>query len=136
MTKPASRTRRFGGRGARAGGGDYWDWRAERGDDGRDATEMVFFLCIVRARMHEFAAKKTQGKNRAMQRHEQVLPPSPPPKAHFVVFWREKKTSTFSPATHISTLSHDKHLEQFIQSDGRRCDRCNSFASGSGISHF
>ena len=48
---------------------------AERGDDGREATEMVFFLCIVRARTHEFAAKKIQGKNRAMQRHEQVLPP-------------------------------------------------------------
>ena len=48
---------------------------AERGDDGREATETVFFLCIVRARTHEFAAKKTQGKNRAMQRHEQVLPP-------------------------------------------------------------
>jgi hypothetical protein len=25
--------------------------------------------------MHEFAAKKTQGKNHAMQRHEQFLPP-------------------------------------------------------------
>jgi hypothetical protein len=36
---------------------------------------MVFFLCIMRARTHKFAAKKTQGKNRTMQRHEQVLPP-------------------------------------------------------------
>ncbi len=33
------------------------------------------FLCIVRARTHDFAAKKTQGKNCAMQQHEQVLPP-------------------------------------------------------------
>ncbi len=44
------------------------------GDDG-EAMEMGFFLCIVRSRMHEFEAKKKQGKNCAMQRHEQVLPP-------------------------------------------------------------
>jgi hypothetical protein len=36
----------------------------------------MFFLCIVRARKHKFAAKKTQGKNCAMQRHEQVFSPA------------------------------------------------------------
>jgi hypothetical protein len=30
---------------------------------------MGFFRCIVLARTHEFAAKKYQGKNRAMQGH-------------------------------------------------------------------
>ena len=37
---------------------------------------MGFFLCILRARKHEFEREKKQGKNCAMQKHEQVLPPA------------------------------------------------------------
>ena len=37
------------------------------------ATEMG--LLSMRANTHDFEAKKTQGKNRAMQWHGQVLPP-------------------------------------------------------------
>jgi hypothetical protein len=37
---------------------------------------MGFFRCILQARKHEFERKKKQGKNRVMQRHEQVLPPA------------------------------------------------------------
>ena len=57
------------------GGGIIGIDKFKRGEDGRDAMEMVIFLCIVQAHTHEFAAKKVQGKNHAMQRHEQVLPP-------------------------------------------------------------
>ena len=51
--------------------------RAGEGEtmDGREETEMGFFGCIVHACTHEFAAKKKQGKDCEMQRHEQVLPP-------------------------------------------------------------
>ncbi len=35
----------------------------------------VFYQRVVQANMHDFEAKKTQGKNRAMQLHRQVLPP-------------------------------------------------------------
>jgi hypothetical protein len=77
MTKPAPRTRRSLGGGVRGQGGGIIGIEGQKGEmmHGRDVTKMVFFLCIVRARTHEFAAKKTQGKNRTMQRHEQVLPP-------------------------------------------------------------
>ncbi len=39
------------------------------------ATEMSFYRSVMQANTHDFEAKNTQGKNRAMQRHGQVLPP-------------------------------------------------------------
>jgi hypothetical protein len=64
-----------GGRGTCAGGGIIGIDRFKRGEDERNAMEMVFFLSIVQAHTQEFAAKKTKGKNHVMQWHEQVLPP-------------------------------------------------------------
>ncbi len=63
-----------GGRGTWGEGGDYQDWRGGAGEM-MGATEMGFYGGVMHTNMHELAAKKKQGKIRAMQSHGQVMPP-------------------------------------------------------------
>jgi hypothetical protein len=63
-----------GRRGAQAEGGYQEVWRMGRGEIWV-RRKWVFYRRVVDTNTHDFEAKKTQGKNRAMQRHGQVLPP-------------------------------------------------------------
>jgi hypothetical protein len=65
-----------GRRGAQAEGGEQEVWRMGRGEIWV-RLKWVFYRRVVHANMHDFEVKKTQGKNCAMQRHGQVLPPTP-----------------------------------------------------------
>ncbi len=63
-----------GRRGAQAEGGYQEVWRMGWGEIWV-RQKWVFYRHIVHANTNDFEAKKTQGKNRTMQQHGQVLPP-------------------------------------------------------------
>jgi hypothetical protein len=74
--RPYARLRMVvGRRGARAGGGYQEFWRMGRGEIWVRRKWVFYQRHVVHMNTHDFEAKKTQGKNRVMQRHGQVLPP-------------------------------------------------------------
>jgi hypothetical protein len=73
--RPHARLRMVvGRRGAQAEGGYQEVWRMGRGEIWVQ-QKWVFYQRVVHTNTHNFEAKKTQGKNRVMQRHGQVFPP-------------------------------------------------------------